>query len=123
MASFSFDILFLPINIQLFSSTNSLLHPSANPITGTHKSKASAVHIQKDSLVRFINHFAFLIIFKLSSCGSHQRNIIVSHAKALSWTSSGHEPIIKRLVFVSLQALIINHTSRTKFTTLPTHTK
>jgi hypothetical protein len=123
MASFSVDILFLSIKIPLFSSTNSLLHHSAYQITGTHKSKASAVHIQNDSLVRFINHFAFLIIFRLSSCGNHHRNIIVSHAKAFNSISSGHEPITKRLVLVSLQALIISQTSRTKFTTLPTQTK
>lgn len=123
IASFNVDIFFLSIKIPLFSSTNSLLHHSANQITGTHKIKASVVHIQNDSLVRFINHFAFLIIFKLSSWGNHQRNIIVSHAKAFNWTSSGHEPITKRLVLVPLQALIINQTSRTKFTTLPTQTK
>jgi hypothetical protein len=123
IASFRFDIFFLSINIPPFSSTSSLLHHSAYQITGTHKSKASAVHIQNDSLVKFINHLAFFIIFKLSSCGNHHKNITVSHANDFNGISSGHDHIINKFVFVSLQTLIINQTSRTKFTTLPTHTK
>ena len=54
---------------------------------------------------------------------NHHKNITVSHANAFNFSSSGQEPIINKLVLVPLQALIINHTSRTKFTTLPTHTK
>ncbi|MFZ5341097.1 MAG: hypothetical protein ACOZBL_00545 [Patescibacteria group bacterium] len=54
---------FLSINIPLFSSTSSVLAQALYPNTGTHNANASAVTIPKLSLVIFISHLEFFIIF------------------------------------------------------------